>query len=58
MTPKPSTSPQDDVKYIGNGAFVPGVPARDMKADEWNALPVDLREQAKTLYSFSEKGIE
>lgn len=31
------------VFYIGFGAFWPGVPARDMTADEWAALTEDTR---------------
>ena len=32
-----------DVLYVGNGAFRPGVPARDMTADEWTEVAADER---------------
>lgn len=45
------------IKYIGNGSYYQGVPARDLSEDEWSAIPrrkrkvlVELglyREQAK-----------
>ena len=31
------------VKYIGNGAFWPGVPARDLQNGEWEAINEDVR---------------
>jgi len=34
------------VKYKGHGAFIPGVPARDMTPVEWESLPQALRDQA------------
>ena len=30
------------VKYIGNGHFWPGVPARDLQNGEWEAINEDL----------------
>ena len=33
------------VKYIGNGAFWPGVPARDLENGEWQAIDEGLRKQ-------------
>lgn len=33
-------------KYIGNGSFVAGVPARDMIETEWFELPEEMRRQA------------
>lgn len=50
MTTKPRMLP---VIYIGNGAQFIGVPARDMSLEEWELLPAELREQAKSLYKFS-----
>ena len=38
-----------EVLYIGFGAFLDGVPARDMTADEWAALPETARGQAVAL---------
>lgn len=35
--------------YIGFGAFLPGVPARDMTAEEWAALPQEQQELAVAL---------
>lgn len=46
----------DMVIYYGAGAFVPGVPARDMSPEEWEALPADLREQAASLYLVPQEG--
>ncbi len=31
------------VRYVGDGKFLHGVPARDMSMDEWNALDENLR---------------
>lgn len=28
-------------KYIGEGAFVAGVPARDLTQEEWEAIPIE-----------------
>ena len=30
-------------RYIGNGAFWPGVPARDLQNGEWEAIDEDIR---------------
>jgi hypothetical protein len=49
MTPK-KTPVILPMRYIGNGAFVSGVPARDLSAAEWLALTEEQREAAKTLY--------
>ena len=38
------------MRYIGNGQFVIGVPARDLGADEWSGLTDEQREAAKNLY--------
>ena len=27
------------IKYIGNGNYYQGIPARDLSADEWKAIP-------------------
>ena len=37
------------VIYIGAGAYLHGVPARDITADEWAALPEELRKIALDL---------
>ena len=37
------------VKYIGDGAFIEGVPARDMTPEEWQALEAEKRETALKL---------
>ena len=39
------------MRYVGDGAFVNGVPARDLSADEWGALTDEQREAAKNLYT-------
>ena len=31
------------VRYIGGGAFIQGVPARDMTPEEWDQMPVTVR---------------
>jgi len=37
----------EQVRYIGaNIGYMPGIPMKDMDADEWNALDGDLRENA------------
>lgn len=37
-------------RYIGRyGAYLEGVPARDLTADEWDAVPEALRERALQL---------
>lgn len=59
MTPKRADEIvilHDTVIYYGAGAFVPGVPARDMSPEEWAALPADLREQAASLYLVPQEG--
>lgn len=37
------------IKYAKPGAFIPGLPARDMPVDEWEAYPADVREWALSL---------
>lgn len=34
-------------KYTGKGAFLPGIPARDLTDDEWNALSADDKKAAE-----------
>jgi len=46
------------MRYIGDGAFVNGVPARDLTAVEWLALAEEQREAAKTLYAADETPVE
>lgn len=41
--------------YVGFGDFVPGVPARDLSAEEWNAVPEAWREVAESLYQAVER---
>jgi hypothetical protein len=36
-------------KYVGGGAFVNGVPARDLTKDEWDALDEGARARALEL---------
>lgn len=36
-------------KYTGNGAFLQGVPARDLTKQEWDALSADQRGAALSL---------
>ena len=37
----------EQVRYIGaNIGYMPGIPMKDMDADEWNALDGDLRKNA------------
>ena len=38
-------------KYLGEGNFVPGVPARDLSRDEWDALTDEQRAACRGLYS-------
>ena len=47
---KSATQTYSAMRYIGDGAFCIGVPARDLTADEWAALTPDQREQAASLY--------
>ena len=49
MTSK--SKPAQSMRYVGEGEFVIGVPARDLSADEWSALTDDQREAAKNLYT-------
>ena len=48
---------QAGAKYIGGGDFLNGVPARDMSADEWEALDPEQQKQAVKLGLF-EVGIK
>ncbi len=32
--------------YIGKGAYIEGVPARDLSADEWAEIPPELQDKA------------
>jgi hypothetical protein len=53
MTPKELSKQNESaapMRYVGAGAFVHGVPARDLAAEEWNALTPEQREAAKDLY--------
>jgi hypothetical protein len=34
------------VRYVGDGAFIQGVPARDLTAEEWAAVPSELQTMA------------
>lgn len=43
-----------EVLYIGFGAFLPGVPARDLSAAEWAALDEETRELALALDLYQE----
>ena len=41
------TKSGEQVRYVGaNIGYIPGVPMKDMDADEWNALDGELRESA------------
>lgn len=40
--------------YVGFGDFVPGVPARDLTQEEWDALSDEARAVAEALYQKSE----
>lgn len=42
-------------RYVGRGAYVMGVPKRDLTEEEWNALDVLDRKTAKLLYKKVEK---
>lgn len=37
-------------KYVGKGQYIPGVPARDLTAEEWQAIPALWRALAEKLY--------
>lgn len=43
------------IKYIGNGDYVMGIPARNMTVEEWEALPETTRQalMAQKLYELS-----
>lgn len=45
-------------KYVGDGDFLNGVPARDMEQGEWFALDEELREQAQALGIFKTRAGE
>ena len=34
------------MRYVGEGRFLSGLPARDFSLDEWRGLPRDLRRAA------------
>lgn len=36
----------DKYRYVGGGAFVPGVPTRDLSEKEWALLPKSLQKKA------------
>jgi hypothetical protein len=38
------------MRYVGDGAFVLGVPMRDLSAAEWLALSDNERQAAQALY--------
>lgn len=42
--------------YIGDGAYVPGIPARSLTAEEWGELPVFTQQSliAQGLYRLTE----
>ena len=40
---------QTAVRYVGDGSFLLGVPARDLTAEEWAALSAE--QQAAVLYA-------
>lgn len=42
-------------RYVGRGAYVMGVPKRDLTEEEWNALDALDRKTAKLLYKRVEK---
>ncbi len=54
MTPKKK---DEVIRYRGDGAFILGVPARDLTEDEFSALPDDVRKQVVNsgLYDFAVK---
>lgn len=63
MTIRRNAKAGEQVRYIGaNIGYMPGIPMKDMDADEWNALDGDLRENAirAGLYQLSgpEEGAE
>ena len=44
MTVRRNAKPGETVRYVGaNIGYIPGVPMKDMDAEEWNALDADLR---------------
>lgn len=47
MTVRRNAKAGETVRYVGaNIGYMPGVPMKDMDAEEWNALDGDLRENA------------
>lgn len=42
------------IKYKGDGAFVVGVPKRDLSAEEWAKLPDDVKELCLTTGLYEE----
>lgn len=43
------------IKYIGNGDYVMGIPARNLTVEEWESLPEETRQalMAQKLYELS-----
>lgn len=55
-TNKPASAPVVAVRYIGDGAFWPGIPARDLTREEWDALEPEHREQILAHKLYEEVG--
>jgi hypothetical protein len=43
-------------KYVGNGRFIPGIPARDLSDKEVKQLKVEADVEASDLYKKDNKG--
>jgi len=48
--PLPPAQAAPAMRYVGDGAFVLGVPMRDLSAAEWLALSDNERQAAQALY--------
>ena len=43
------------IKYIGNGSYYQGIPARDLTEDEWQAIPRRKRKRLVELGLYREQ---
>ena len=43
------------IKYIGNGCYYQGIPARDLTEDEWKAIPRRKRKRLVELGLYQEQ---
>jgi hypothetical protein len=55
MTPKKIDDTGAYAIYQGGGAFIQGVPTRDLTRTEWNALTADQKAAAAELYALPQE---